>query len=228
MCRAFPSRLRLGLVLGALALAGCGEGEETGTEAQQEPSVQTPQPAAPDPVAGGGTSSGAPSSPVAEPKLVFDVSGESVDPGGSVSLRWEAEDADRCEASGAWNGSRPVSGSAEIGPVTADSTFSLECTGPGGAVMTMQTVVVRAARLSWTPPTEAVDGSPLAGLAGYRVHYGFASRDYSVAIDVNDPGADAYLVDSLAPGQTYYFAVTAVDVAGRESAYSNEGVKAIP
>ena len=37
-----------------------------------------------------------------------------------------------------------------------------------------------------------------------------------------------YTVPSLNSGSTYYFAVTAVDAAGRESAYSAEATKAIP
>jgi hypothetical protein len=35
-------------------------------------------------------------------------------------------------------------------------------------------------------------------------------------------------LSSLASGQTYYFTVTAVDSAGNESAYSDEGSKQIP
>jgi fibronectin type 3 domain-containing protein len=37
----------------------------------------------------------------------------------------------------------------------------------------------------------------------------------------------SYITPVLPTGHTYYFAVTAVDAAGNESAYSNEGSKQI-
>jgi hypothetical protein len=199
----------------ALALGGCGASDQAATEiaAQAPPEAATPA---------------EPPTASEEPSLAFTLSSRSVDPGQRVTVQWTAENAEACTATGDWSGDRPVAGNAELGPIDADRTFGLECAGPGGTVMTLKDVVVRAARLSWTPPTEAVDGSPLSGLAGYKVYYGFGSRDYAVAIDVPDPSAEHYLVDGLGEGQTYFFAVTAVDVDGRESAYSNEGVKAIP
>jgi hypothetical protein len=162
------------------------------------------------------------------PELALRASAASVDTGGTVTLEWSAEKADACEASGAWRGARPLAGTVELGPVTEDRTFTLECTGVGGTALSTQTVVVRAARLSWTPPTETVDGAPLPGLSGYRVYYGTASRDYTRILEVDDPAADRWVVEGLAPGTTWYFAVTAVDPDGRESAFSNEGSKAIP
>ncbi len=75
--------------------------------------------------------------------------------------------------------------------------------------------------MSWTAPTGAVNG--------YRVYYGTASRTYSQA-----PGTGIYAatttltVSGLPSGRTYYFAVTAIDAAGAESAYSNEASKLIP
>lgn len=38
----------------------------------------------------------------------------------------------------------------------------------------------------------------------------------------------SYVVNNLTSGRTYYFAVTAYDAAGLESAFSAEAVKAIP
>jgi fibronectin type 3 domain-containing protein len=57
-------------------------------------------------------------------------------------------------------------------------------------------------------------------IAGYKVYYGTASRDYQHAIDVGPYTSVA--IDGLHEGTTYYLAVTAYDRSGNESAYSQE------
>jgi hypothetical protein len=64
----------------------------------------------------------------------------------------------------------------------------------------------RVITLSWLPPTENEDGSPLMDLAGYEIAYGRQSRTYSSRIDVGNPGVTAYVVSGLVPG-AYYFAI---------------------
>jgi hypothetical protein len=76
------------------------------------------------------------------------------------------------------------------------------------------------ALLSWTPPTERVDGSPIDSLSGYRVLYGQASMDYSSQVQVGS-GVTSHLIEDLGPG-TWYFAVTAIASDGMESAPSQE------
>ena len=56
-------------------------------------------------------------------------------------------------------------------------------------------------------------------LAGYKVYYGTASRSYSAPIAIGLQST--YTVTGMAPG-TYYFAITAFNVDGLESAFSNE------
>jgi fibronectin type 3 domain-containing protein len=73
--------------------------------------------------------------------------------------------------------------------------------------------------LAWDAPTSA-DGTPAAGLAGYRLHLGASSGSYTQRIDVGNQ--TIYTLNGLAEGATYYFAVTAYDSAGNESAFSNE------
>ena len=75
--------------------------------------------------------------------------------------------------------------------------------------------------LNWTPPTENTDGSPLTNLAGYNIHYGTASGDYSQTVSVSNPGLATYVVDNLGPG-TYYFSIGAVSSSGAESPLSSE------
>lgn len=76
------------------------------------------------------------------------------------------------------------------------------------------------ATLSWTPPTQNVDGTPLTNLAGYKIYYGVAEGDYPNEILINNPGIATYVVEYLTPN-TYYFVATAVNVQGLEGEFSN-------
>jgi hypothetical protein len=141
--------------------------------------------------------------------------------GGSVKLIWNSVDANSCSASGGWSGQRAISGEQTIGPITAGTTFSLNCSGPGGTSLEMISVaVVGPVELSWVTPEENVDGSELVDLAGYRVYYGERSRDYSDVLELSDPTATSHKLNL--PTGNYYFAMTAFDSEGHESAYSNE------
>ncbi len=62
--------------------------------------------------------------------------------------------------------------------------------------------------------------NPVSDVAGYRVHYGTASRNYQIHVDAGT--FTSIEIDSLSSGTTYYFAVTAYDYSGNESAYSQE------
>jgi hypothetical protein len=78
----------------------------------------------------------------------------SVVSGSSVTLNWSSTNASGCSAAGSWSGTKPTSGSASSGALTANSTFTLQCTGPGGTVSTAASVSVSAA----SPPGGAVSG----------------------------------------------------------------------
>ena len=84
-----------------------------------------------------------------------------------------------------------------------------------------------SATLSWVPPTENEDDSPLTDLAGYVIHYTTEEGQSSETIDIDDPGITTYKVENLAPG-TYYFSISAVESNGGESSLSNVIVKTIP
>jgi hypothetical protein len=84
-----------------------------------------------------------------------------------------------------------------------------------------------SATLSWLPPTENADGSPLLDLAGYRVYWGQQSGNYTKSISITNPGITTYVVENLASG-THYFATTAVNASGVESTYSGELLTTIP
>jgi hypothetical protein len=75
--------------------------------------------------------------------------------------------------------------------------------------------------INWMPPTENTDGSTLMNLAGYNIHYGTASHNYTQVVAISNPGLATYVVSNLTPG-TYYFAVAAVNSSGTESPLSSE------
>ncbi|MBK8163176.1 MAG: fibronectin type III domain-containing protein [Gammaproteobacteria bacterium] len=78
-----------------------------------------------------------------------------------------------------------------------------------------------AVTLEWDRPLAREDESPLspADSGGYKVYYGMEEGNYPNSVDVNDGTALGVTLTDLHPG-TYYFVITAYDVAGRESEYS--------
>jgi hypothetical protein len=83
-----------------------------------------------------------------------------------------------------------------------------------------------SATLRWTPPTTNSDGSPLVNLAGFRIVYGQASRQYSQVLNIPSPVVATAMIENLSAG-TWYFAVKAYTSAGVESDVSNEASKTI-
>ena len=69
--------------------------------------------------------------------------------------------------------------------------------------------------------------SVLTDLAGYNICYGNSSASLTNKIALTNAGLTAYTLARLGSG-TYYFAVTAYNSAGAESAPSNVGSKVIP
>jgi hypothetical protein len=68
--------------------------------------------------------------------------------------------------------------------------------------------------LAWQAPTTNEDGSPLSDLAGYLVYYGTQSGTYSSTLDVGNMTSHTISIsDQEALGNTYYFAVTALDAS---------------
>jgi hypothetical protein len=80
--------------------------------------------------------------------------------------------------------------------------------------------------LAWQPPTTNTNGSPITDLAGYKIHYGTTSANYTQVASVDNAGLSRYVVDNLAKG-TYYFAITAYNSAGVESELSAEVVETL-
>jgi hypothetical protein len=96
----------------------------------------------------------------------------------------------------------------------------------GAFSITVRQATTGSATLSWTPPTTNSDGTPLVNLAGFRIVYGQASRQYSQVLDIASPAIATAMIENLAAG-TWYFAVKAYTSAGVESDVSNEASKTI-
>ena len=83
------------------------------------------------------------------------------------------------------------------------------------------------ATLSWLPPTEHTDGSPLT-LSGYKIYYGTEIGNYTNTINIDNAGLVNYMIDNLPSGHTYFFVITSIDSNGLESDYSVVASKTIP
>ncbi|MFB3106645.1 MAG: hypothetical protein ACE1ZA_17210 [Pseudomonadales bacterium] len=186
--------------------AGCG-----GDPGGEDPPPKKPRP-------------GKPGKPAPSPILSFSATDPVVADGGVTTLVWSSQNADTCTASSGWSGAKNLADSEQVGPITAATTYTLSCTGPGGTAIEMLTVAITTTvSLDWVAPTQNVDGTPLTNLAAYRIYYGSGSRSYDDFLDVTDPTATSYAVDVVSG--TYYVAMTAINGDGNESAYSNEVIK---
>jgi YHS domain-containing protein len=69
--------------------------------------------------------------------------------------------------------------------------------------------------LAWNP-------SPGRSIAGYKIHYGLQSGKYTHVVRVKGRLATKAVIKGLREGKTYFFAVSAYNKRGRESALSTE------
>ncbi len=161
-----------------------------------------------------------------QPSVQLTAADAAVTSGGSTQLAWSSSNATDCSATGGWSGTKATTGSETVGPIDASSSYGLTCTGAGGSAMAMISVAVNGSvSLSWQAPTQNVDGTALTDLAGFRIYYGQISGSYTDHVDVTSPTSTAQSL--TLPSGTYYFAMTAVDGSGNESAYSNEVTKTL-
>ena len=80
--------------------------------------------------------------------------------------------------------------------------------------------------LSWVPPAQNTNGTPVTDLAGYHIHYGTTQSELTKVIDLSGTNITSFEVSNLTPG-TYYFSISAYTAMGTESAESDVGSKTI-
>jgi hypothetical protein len=116
------------------------------------------------------------------------------------------------------------SGSTASGATANDAGATATATST--STTSSSTTTAGTATLSWAAPTENIDGTPVTGLAGYRVYYGTSADALTQSIEVPGPATTTYVVSDLGPG-TYYFAVAAYNSDGIEGAQSSVASKTI-
>jgi hypothetical protein len=84
------------------------------------------------------------------------------------------------------------------------------------AVSPLSTGLPGSVTVSWSAPTQNVDGSTVTSLAGYRVRYGKSPSALSTVVTVPNAGIVNSVIQGLAPG-VWYFTVTAFTSEGEES-----------
>ncbi|TKB94781.1 MAG: fibronectin type III domain-containing protein [Nitrospira sp.] len=86
--------------------------------------------------------------------------------------------------------------------------------------LTLNAPASSSVTLTWNVNTEK-------DLAGYKVYRATSSGAYGAPIAAIPGNTATYTATGLQFGTTYFFVVTAYDIAGNESAYSNEVSKSI-
>jgi hypothetical protein len=85
--------------------------------------------------------------------------------GTSATLLWSTLNVTSCTASGGWTGSKATSGTETIGPLNANTTFTLSCSGPSGTTSKSVAVTISSTSpsptlsLSASPATVAANGT---------------------------------------------------------------------
>lgn len=133
----------------------------------------------------------------------------------TATIAWTVTDANTCTASGSWTGTKALTGSQSLTNLTAPARYVLTCT---------KNAVADVVHLSWTPPTQNTDGTPLTDLAGHRIAHGTSATALTQTIEVTPATVKEYDVEGL-PNGTRYFAVRAYNSKGGESVNSNVASK---
>ena len=116
------------------------------------------------------------------------------------------------------------SGSSSTGSTMTSSPLTQS--GTPGRISNPSRTAAGAVTLTWVPPADNTNGTPLTDLAGYHIHYGTSQDNMNQVIDLAGTSTTEYEVSGLAPG-TYYFAISAYTTEGTESAESDVGYKTL-
>jgi len=88
-------------------------------------------------------------------------------------------------------------------------------------------LVTGSAVVSWSVPSLNTDGTSIADISGYVIHYGPAPTDLRESVFVSGAGTTSGFISGLASG-TYYFTVATMNSMGVTSAASNAVSKTVP
>jgi hypothetical protein len=127
-----------------------------------------------------------------------------------------------CTGLAACDGSSNPVGAAASAVATNASTSSVG-TASGSLTTSSSDPSNKSITLSWSQPTQNSNGTSLTDLAGYTLHYGTSSQDYTGTIQITSATQTSYVVsDSDFPPGTYYFAISAYNAEQVSSSLSSE------
>jgi tetratricopeptide (TPR) repeat protein len=156
-------------------------------------------------------------SATAAPDITLTSSAMSVASGGTVTLTWSSQNATGCTASGGWSGTQAVTGGTfTSAALTAQTTFTLTCTGEG--VSEKQDVTVS---VDTTPAKSGGGGGSVSGdllfalLVAVAIKLSFRRQNRNAALCVmvamscialisGCGGAQSRLASHLQRGQAYF------------------------
>jgi len=133
-----------------------------------------------------------------------------------------------------WLSLSPTSGTNN-GTITASVNTATAIKGDNSTTITVKsggTTKTVHVTLTLNPPSSSSvtltwNANTESDLAGYRVYRSTSSGIYGAAIATIQGNTPGYIATGLQFNTTYFFVVTAFDIAGNESAYSNEVSKSI-
>ena len=111
----------------------------------------------------------------ARPAVTLVAMKSTVAMGTAATLQWKTSNAQSCVASGGWSGTQPTSGTATTDPLTANTSYTLTCTGPGGSAAQSAEVVVTT-----QTPIVTLTASPTTVAAGSMATLSWSS-EYATA-----------------------------------------------
>jgi hypothetical protein len=213
------------LMLALSALSGCKSGGSSGAAAANDVAASS--------AAGAPTISGAAPS-TAKPNAQYSFKPTAKDPNGDT-LSFQVQNKP------AWATFNTVTGELTGIPTLAQgSSFAniviSASDGQSSASLAPFSITIDQAApasavsgvtLSWTAPSQNIDGSQLTDLAGYMIHFGTSKNALSRSVRVDNPSVDRYVFDTLASG-TYYFGVKAMTSSGAASELSEVVSRVVP
>ena len=123
------------------------------------------------------------------PTATLSASATSVTYASSTTLTWISTNATSCTASGAWSGTKAITGgSEEISNLVASSTFILVCSGNGSAT---QSVTVTVSDATSNAASKKVGGGAVDLLTLYLLAIVVMWRRYSTSVGVGGRGSSA-------------------------------------
>lgn len=101
--------------------------------------------------------------PDPEATVTLSANPTSIPSGGSSQLTWSSTEATACTASGGWTGSKAISGSETVGPLTQSRTYTLTCSNATSSANRSATVTVAS---STPQPTVNISADPTSVATG--------------------------------------------------------------